>query len=294
MLETWSTNAPAGMAPCWCWHRIIPRESWAAVQQGLMTPCVSRSDPPSPDSDGRLEGQWQRFICRNGAHALLCEGIRDAMQRRSLTILFPQSQRASQACFTARIAGRCRSDACSVALTFSGVAIRCAVTAGDRSRADQCPGCQSSLEPVGLGTERIEEAVRQIFPRPVWGVWMVRRFVVRRTPGLQPLLHAGNRYRDRHADAVFGWRCRRRSFVAVPDADAGLHVPGFPFSRADKIMPSWTPRNWLSPAAAEADSWCRPVPGSSRGVGVRVGQRELFLAQEQAFRHCFSIRPGLA
>ena len=33
------------------------------------------------------------------------------------------------------------------------------------ARADQFPRCQSSLEPVGMGTERIEEAVRRMFPQ---------------------------------------------------------------------------------------------------------------------------------
>ena len=90
--------------------------------------------------------------------------------------------------------------------------------------------CQSlKLEPVGSGTERLEEAVRRMFPQA--RIARVDGETVRRPSDARAfhrLFAAGD------VDIVIGTQKlfhlglqKQAAFVAVPDADAGLHVPDF-------------------------------------------------------------------
>ncbi|MGH7164391.1 MAG: replication restart helicase PriA [Nitrospiraceae bacterium] len=125
-----------------------------------------------------------------------------------------------------------RCPRCSVTLTFYRRAGRltCPYCGETSTLPETCPSCLAAgLQPVGFGTERLEEEVRRLFPRA-----RVRRLdrdtartpaqveVVRRQVssgqldiliGTQMLLSAA------HLPAV--------RFVGIPYADAGLHLPDF-------------------------------------------------------------------
>lgn len=187
-------------------------------------------------------------------------------------------------------------DACSVALTFfrRRNQVRCHYCGRSKPVPDQCPGCQSfKLEPVGLGTERIEEAVRRMFP--LARVGRVDGETIRRPADARAfsrLLHAGE------LDIVIGTQMLFRlalpakaAFVAVPDADAGLHVPDF--RSAERMYHALVDAAELAlPAAAGGRLLVQTrFPDHHAVLAFVSGSEELFLAQEQAFRQLLQYPP---
>ena len=125
-----------------------------------------------------------------------------------------------------------RCHACSITLAFYKRAnhMRCHYCGGIKPVPDHCIECRSlKLEPVGSGTERLEETIRRMFPQA--RVARVDGETIRRPSDARAfhrLLRAGD------LDIVVGTQKLfhlglqgQAAFVAVPDADAGLHVPDF-------------------------------------------------------------------
>ena len=272
-------------------------ESWAVVQQGLMTPCVYRDPTHRPQIQMvDLKGYGRDSSAETVLTPLLCEGIRDAMQRRSLTILFLNRKGFASVLHCKDCGAMPQCDACSVALTFfrRRNQVRCHYCGRSKPVPDQCPGCQSfKLEPVGLGTERIEEAVRRMFP--LARVGRVDGETIRRPADARAfsrLLHAGE------LDIVIGTQMLFRlalpakaAFVAVPDADAGLHVPDF--RSAERMYHALVDAAELAlPAAAGGRLLVQTrFPDHHAVLAFVSGSEELFLAQEQAFRQLLQYPP---
>lgn len=121
---------------------------------------------------------------------------------------------------------------CSVALTFHRKTGRLACTycGASHSLLDTCPSCLAPrLEPVGVGTERIEEDLRRLFPKA--RIMRLDRDTAR-TPA------QGEALRQQAASGQFdvligtqmlfaGSLLPQVGFVGLPHADAGLHLPDF-------------------------------------------------------------------
>lgn len=208
-------------------------ESWGAVQKDEMTACVYRDHAISPrvhviDPKGYPEDTAMGTLLTSP----LREGLRDALRQKALAIVYLNRKGFAGVlhCRDCGTAPRC--DACSVTLTFYRRSnhMRCHYCGRTKAVPDHCSQCRShKLEPVGSGTERLEEAVRRMFPQARVG--RVDSETIRRRSdarAFQRLLAAGD------LDIVIGTQMlfhlglrAQAAFVAVPDADAGLHVADF-------------------------------------------------------------------
>ena len=82
--------------------------------------------------------------------------------------------------------------------------------------------------------------------------------------------------------------------MAVPDADAGLHIPDFRSAERMYHALEDAAELVLRPPP-EADLVQTRFPDHHAVLAFVSGSEEVFLAQEQAFRQLLSsIRPGLA
>jgi primosomal protein N' (replication factor Y) len=208
-------------------------ESWSAVQRGEMTSCVYRDPAGAPHVQVIDLKQYPREP--SGGTLLsppLCDGVRDALRQNVMAILYLNRKGFASVLHCGDCGAMPQCDACSVALTFFRRSnhMRCHYCGRTKPVPDHCNGCQSlKLEPVGAGTERIEETVRRMFPRA--RVARVDSETIRRpadAKAFSRLLASGE------LDIVIGTQMlfrlgiqQQAGFVAVPDADAGLHVPDF-------------------------------------------------------------------
>src|SRR5205823_14874792 len=95
---------------------------------------------------------------------------------------------------------------------------------------DTCSACGGArIEPVGFGTERVEEEIRRLFPHARIG--RLDRDIARTPAQAEAIrrLAAGN-----ELDILIGTQMLfqgppmpRAGFVGIPHADAGPHLPGF-------------------------------------------------------------------
>ncbi len=162
----------------------------------------------------------------------MIEGIDRALDQRSRAALFLNRKGYARA-LTCRECGnvpRCAD--CSVALVYYRRIGRliCRYCGASVALPDTCPACRAAkLEPVGFGTERLEDEVRRIFPKA--RIARLDRDVIRHASqedAVRRLLGAGE------LDVIIGTQLLFQvgplppfGFVGVPYADAGLHLPDF-------------------------------------------------------------------
>ena len=188
-------------------------------------------------------------------------------------------------------------DVCSVALTFFRRSnhVRCHYCGRTKPVPEHCPRCQSlKLEPVGSGTERVEEAVRRQFPQARVG--RVDSETIRRPAdvrALHRLLAAGE------LDILIGTQMifrlglqGRAAFVALPDGDAGLHVPDF--RSAERMYHALLDAADLArPASAGGRLLIQTRLADHHAImAVASGDEAVFLMQEQAFRQMLQYPPS--
>jgi primosomal protein N' (replication factor Y) len=226
----------------------------------------------------------------------LSDGLRDALKQNALSILYLNRKGFASVLHCGDCGAMPQCDICSVALTFfrRSNQVRCHYCGRAKPVPEHCPRCQSfKLEPVGSGTERVEEAVRRLFPQARVG--RVDGETIRRPAdarALSRLLAAGE------LDILIGTQMIFRlglqgqaSFVALPDADAGLHVPDF--RSAERMYHA------LRDAA---DLACPAYAGGRLLIQTRLadhhaimalasGDEEVFVKQELAFRQMLHYPP---
>ncbi|CAE6708141.1 replication restart helicase PriA [Nitrospira defluvii] len=272
-------------------------ESWLAVRQGLMMACVYRNPTQGPKIQViDLKAYGRDSSAGTVLTPPLCEGIRDALQQRLLVVLFLNRKGFASVLHCGDCGAMPQCDVCSVALTFfrHRSQVRCHFCGRAKPVPDHCPRCRSlKLEPVGSGTERIEEAVRRMFP--LARVGRVDGETIRRPAdarAVRRLLDAGE------LDIVIGTQMLFRlalqakaAFVAVPDADAGLHIPDF--RSAERMYHGLVDAADLAlPATAGGRLLVQTrLPDHHAILALASGKEELFVAQEQAFRQLLQYPP---
>lgn len=162
----------------------------------------------------------------------MVEGLRTSLETRSRAILFLNRKGFAPVllCRDCGATPTCRR--CSVSLTFYKRTGRlaCHYCGAAVPLPETCPSCLAArLDPVGFGTERIEEETRRLFP----GTRIVRLDrELARTP------RQADAIRTRAAagdwDILIGTQMLLQGtplpsvgFVGIPHADAGLHRPDF-------------------------------------------------------------------
>lgn len=160
------------------------------------------------------------------------DGIRAALAERSLSVLY-LNRKGYAPLLLCRACGQAPScPGCSLALRFHKKTGRlvCHCCGHQIGVPDVCPTCQAArLEPVGAGTERVEELLRQHFPHI--RIARMDRETVRRRGQLDALLRLAA---SGDIDVLIGTQMLflhrgipPAGLVGVLYPDAGLHLPDF-------------------------------------------------------------------
>ncbi len=164
--------------------------------------------------------------------SLLQEAMREALARQTGVLLF-LNRKAYAGALVCRDCGevpRCRS--CAVAFAFSRQknVLFCHYCGATQAILDLCAACGSArLQPVGEGTERVEEEVRRRFPSA--RVLRVDGETMRKP---KDAVDIWTRIRRRDWDVLVGTQILLRedavppvALAAAVQADAGLSLPDF-------------------------------------------------------------------
>ncbi len=159
-------------------------------------------------------------------------GIRTALEAKTGVILFANRKGFAAALHCRDCGASPACPRCSVSLTLYRRANRlaCRYCGATEPIPDTCPVCRSSrVEPVGSGTERLEEELRRLFPDARIG--RLDRDTAR-TPEQAARLRNG--IAEGQLDLLIGTQLLFQDmpiqpvgFVCIPHADAGLHRPDF-------------------------------------------------------------------
>ena len=156
-----------------------------------------------------------------------------------------------------------------------------------------CPACQAvSLEPVGAGTERVEEVLRQYFPHIRLG--RLDGDAIRRRSQAEALLTLA---RAGDIDVIVGTRMLflhrtlpRAGLVAVLNADAGLHIPDF--RSAEAAYHTLQDALSLSDAKGQGKVMVQTYLPRHHAIEALVhDDPSLFLDTELAFREALQYPP---
>ncbi len=160
------------------------------------------------------------------------EGIRNRLERKEQVILL-QNRRAYSTFLLCRDCGfvaRCPN--CAVSLKFHSAArkLSCHHCGFVRPAPDVCPKCQSlRIRKFGIGTERVEEETRKIFPDA--RVLRMDRDTTSRKGSHAAIL---NEFRSGEADILVGTQMIAKgldfpnvTLVGVISADTSLNLPDF-------------------------------------------------------------------
>ncbi|ODT44215.1 MAG: primosomal protein N' [Nitrospira sp. SCN 59-13] len=272
-------------------------ESLSAVQEGRMTACVYRDPGELPTV--QVVDMRDSPRDASGGTVLsppLCEGLRDALRQNALSILYLNRKGFASVLHCADCGAMPQCDACSVALTFFRRPnhVRCHYCGRTKPVPEHCPRCQSlKLEPVGSGTERVEEAVRRLLPQARVG--RVDGETIRRPAdarALNRLLAAGELDILIGTQMIFHLGLEGRAlFVALPDADAGLHIPDF--RSAERMYHALRDAAELvRPASAGGRLLIQTRLADHHAIlALSCGDEAVFVNQEQAFRQMLQYPP---
>lgn len=163
---------------------------------------------------------------------VMIRGVRDALQARSGVILFLNRRGFASALFCRDCGASPRCQRCDVTLTLhrADARLTCHYCGSSQRVPHTCPTCRAArLEPVGFGTERVEEQVRLLFPDA--RVARLDRDTIQnpsQAAAIRQAALAGE------VEILIGTQMLLQGspwppvgFVGIPLADAGLHLPDF-------------------------------------------------------------------
>lgn len=162
----------------------------------------------------------------------LSRRLQETLSRREQTILF-LNRRAYAPFILCRDCGHSFTcTRCAVAMTFSrrDRQLRCHHCGRRERPPDVCPKCQGTrLQPVGVGTEKVEEAVREAFPAA--RIARLDRDIAQRRGALEDTLA---KFRTGEIDVLVGTQMVAKgldfpnvTLVGVVLADTSLNLPDF-------------------------------------------------------------------
>ena len=222
------------------WMRAQKEEALLVLSSAHLSLEASGLEAPSIYSTARstgylAAGRGRGSSTRRSSTALelpAAEAMREAMARQAGILLF-LNRKAYAGALICRDCGQVpRCPSCAVAFAFSRQKMCCFVINVSATHAilDLCAACGSArLQPVGEGTERLEEEVKRRFPTA--RVLRVDGESMRRPKDAEGIW---TRIRRREWDVLIGTQLLLREDLVPPlglagavQADAGLSLPDF-------------------------------------------------------------------
>jgi len=220
-------------------------------------------------------------------------GIRAALDSGTGAILFANRKGFASALHCRDCGASPACPQCSVALTLYKRAKRLACRYCGESIAlpDTCPTCRSSrVEPVGSGTEQLEEELRRLFPEARIG--RLDRDTARTA---EQASRSRNGIAAGELDILIGTQLLFQDlpilpagFVGIPYADTGLHRPDF--RSAERTY--HTLREAVGLARADGQVVLQTIlPDHHVIASIAAGEPARFYEQELAFRRALGYPP---
>jgi primosomal protein N' (replication factor Y) len=180
--------------------------------------------------DQRIEAARQRTL--PALSQRLVDGMQARFARREQTILFINRRGYSSSMQCRKCGHTEECDHCSIALTYhrTDETLRCHLCGHTRPAPVRCPKCQApDIRWRGLGTQRVEEAVKRVLPRA-----RVERMDTDAMSKKNRFREILREFRAGRIDVLVGTQMIGKgldfpnvTLVGLVDADLSLHVPDF-------------------------------------------------------------------
>jgi primosomal protein N' (replication factor Y) len=180
--------------------------------------------------DLRIEAAKQRTL--PALSGRLVRAMQDRMERREQTILFINRRGYSSSMLCKQCGHIEECNHCSIAMTFHRTddTLRCHLCGDQRAAPTRCPQCGApDIRWRGLGTQRVEEAVRRVLPRA-----RVERMDADTMAKKNRFREVLAEFRAGKIDVLVGTQMIGKgldfpnvTLVGLVDADISMHVPDF-------------------------------------------------------------------
>ncbi len=180
--------------------------------------------------DLRIEAMKQRTL--PALSGKLVRAMQDRLERREQTILFINRRGYSSSMLCTKCGHTEECSHCSIAMTYhrSDETLRCHLCGDQRNAPARCPKCGApEIRWRGLGTQRIEEAVRRVVPRA--RIERMDTDTMSKKNRFREVLAA---FRAGKIDVLVGTQMIGKgldfpnvTLVGLVDADMSMHVPDF-------------------------------------------------------------------
>ncbi len=162
----------------------------------------------------------------------LVSAMRDRLERREQTILFINRRGYSSAMLCTKCGHTEECPHCSIALTYhrADETLRCHLCGEQRPAPVRCPQCGApEIRWRGLGTQRVEEAVRRLLPRA-----RIERMDTDTMSKKNRFREVLSQFRAGRIDVLVGTQMIGKgldfpnvTLVGLIDADISMHIPDF-------------------------------------------------------------------
>jgi primosomal protein N' (replication factor Y) len=180
--------------------------------------------------DMRIEAMKQRTL--PALSSRLVSAMRDRLDRREQTILFINRRGYSSSMLCTKCGHVEECTHCSITMTYhrSDEMLRCHLCGDQRDAPARCPKCGApEIRWRGLGTQRVEEAVRRVVPRA--RIERMDTDTMSKKNRFREVLAA---FRSGKIDILVGTQMIGKgldfpnvTLVGLVDADISMHIPDF-------------------------------------------------------------------
>ena len=167
-----------------------------------------------------------------GFSPYLIDAIRDRLNKKEQSLIFINRRGFAPVllCSSCQWTGRCHRCSSRLVVHLNQKRLRCHHCGHDEKMPQQCPSCgNTDLYPTGLGTQRIEETLKEFFPEA--RILRVDRDSTRTKEALNDLFL---KMKHREIDILIGTQMLSKghdfphlSLVGVLDTDQALYSPDF-------------------------------------------------------------------
>ncbi|MFM7481537.1 MAG: primosomal protein N' [Candidatus Methylopumilus sp.] len=173
-----------------------------------------------------------KSIVTKGFSPYLIEAIRDRLNKKEQSLIFINRRGFAPVllCSSCQWTGQCHRCSSRLVVHLNQKRLRCHHCGHDEKMPQQCPSCgNTDLYPTGLGTQRIEETLKEFFPEA--HILRIDRDSTRTKEALNDLFL---KMKNREIDILIGTQMLSKghdfphlSLVGVLDTDQALYSPDF-------------------------------------------------------------------